>query len=253
MCKAFSGVITIKGDVYLKAGLDSHEDVIDEFKGKDKLLVDDKLPATFMRFEIVPKDGDYLNPDGKWEFIFDDEKPKWWKKKFEALCWTAQKKWKDKIYSSFNLEKAKNPINPFKIEPPKKITEKHLKLLKQWELVRASVKASVRASVEASVGASVRASVWDSVRASVGASVWDSVKASVGASVGASVRASVGAYIGTLFPNIKKWKYTDNIKTVGYPFQSAADLWKMGLVPSYDGKTSRLHSKNGIEWEGEIN
>ena len=67
---------------------------------------------------------------------------------------------------------------------------------------------------------SVRDSVWDSVRDSVGHSVWD----------------SVWAYIGSLFP-----------KPNVYLFQPAVDLWKQGLVPSYDGKIWRLHG--GIRGE----
>ena len=66
---------------------------------------------------------------------------------------------------------------------------------------------------------------WDSVRDSVRASVWD----------------SVWAYIGSLFPNITKWQYIEHPKGE-YPFQPAVDLWKSGLVPSYDGKVWRLHS-----------
>jgi hypothetical protein len=38
------------------------------------------------------------------------------------------------------------------------------------------------------------------------------------------------------------WKYTENIKTDGYPFQSLVDLWEQGLVPSFDGKVWRLHT-----------
>lgn len=59
------------------------------------------------------------------------------------------------------------------------------------------------------------ASVWDSVRDSV----WD------------SVRASVGAYLGSLFPQIEKWAYCENIGVQGYPFRSGAELWRRGLVP----------------------
>jgi hypothetical protein len=52
----------------------------------------------------------------------------------------------------------------------------------------------------------------------------------------------------------KAWKYTDKIKTAGYPFQPAVDLWKMGLVPSFDGKLWRLHGgKDGkVLWEGKV-
>jgi len=141
----------------------------------------------------------------------------------------------------WKYSEAINPIHPFKIVPPE-INEGHIELIKQW--------ASVWDSVRASVGASVRDSVWASVWASVGDSVWDSVRASVGASVRdsvwASVRASVRAYTGSLFPNIKKWEYI-NHKKGEYPLQPVVDLWKQGLVPSFDGKTWRLHGKEDAE------
>ncbi len=155
----------------------------------------------------------------------------------------------------WNYTEAINSVNPLEINVVLK--DKHKKLLKTWASVVASVRdsvwdsvwASVRDSVWASVRASVVASVWESVRASVRDSVWasvrDSVRASVGDSVWASVRdsvwASVAAYIGTLFSNIKKWKYIDHALGV-YPFQSAADLWREGFVPSFDGSVWRLHA-----------
>ena len=115
------------------------------------------------------------------------------------------------------------PFNPFtEIVKP---TDKHIELLKGWHSVRHSVghlvRHSVRHSVGHLVGHSVRDSVWHSVGDSVGDSVW--------------------AYTGSLFPNIKKWKYIDHKKGV-YPLQPAVDLWYAGLVPSFDGKTWRLHS-----------
>ena len=103
----------------------------------------------------------------------------------------------------WKYSEAVNPIHPFKISPPE-ITENHIQLLKQW------------------------ASVWDSV--------WDSV----GASVGDSVWASVGAYIGSFFPNIKAWKHINHKKGI-YPYQPCVDLWKQGLVSSYNNKSWRLH------------
>jgi len=159
------------------------------------------------------------------------------------------------------------PINPLIIAVPE-ITDIDKELIKRWASVWASVGVSVRDSVGASVwdsvGVSVRDSVWASVWDSVGAFVWDSVGAfvwasvwdsvgvsvrdsvwdSVGASVRDSVRdsvwASVGAYISSLFPNIIKWKYIDH-KEKDNPFQSGIDLWKKGLVPSFDGSIWRLH------------
>jgi hypothetical protein len=151
----------------------------------------------------------------------------------------------------FNYLEACNPIHPFKIEPPE-IRTKQIELLRQWASVRDSagdsVWASVWDSVRASVWASARASVWASVWDSAGASVWDSVRDSAGA----SVRDSVWAYIGSLFLKIVTWKYCETIKISGYPFQSAVKLWKLGIVPSYDGTIWRLHTKNGIAWEGQI-
>ncbi len=164
----------------------------------------------------------------------------------------------------FKYLEASNPIHPFKIKPPTTIGEEQIKLLQKWDSVRAYVGASVEYSVRdsvrdsvgayvgASVGASVEYSVRDSVGDSVGYSVRDSawasveysvrysVRAYVGASAWASVRDSVGAYVGSLFPNIKKWKYIEHEEGV-YPFQPSVDLWKQGLVPSFDGKVWRLH------------
>ena len=65
---------------------------------------------------------------------------------------------------------------------------------------------------------------------------WDSVRD--------SVESSVRAFIGSLFYlQRKEWKYTDNIKCKGYPFQSCVELWKQGLVPSFDGTYWRLHTR----------
>ena len=141
----------------------------------------------------------------------------------------------------YKLSEVINPINPLLIGREMIATAQEIELLKQWALVGDSVWASVWTSV----GDSVWASVWASVEASVGDSVWDSVEASVEASVGDSVwdsveasvrdsvRDSVWAYISTLFPNIKKWKYIKHEEGIN-PFQPCIDLWKAGLVPSYD-------------------
>ena len=140
-----------------------------------------------------------------------------------------------------------------------KVTQKDITNLKKWDSVRDSVGDSVWASVWASVGASVGDSVRDSVWDSVRASVWDSVRASVWASVGDSVRDSVWdsvrdsvrAYMSSFF-NLDEWKYIKHKKRSN-PFQPCIDLWERGLVPSFDGKTWRLHKgKNAkicYEWK----
>jgi hypothetical protein len=141
----------------------------------------------------------------------------------------------------FKYTEACNPVNPFKARKHK-VTKGDIKNLRKWASVWGSVEASVWASVGASVGASVWARVRDSVRDSVRARVRDSVWTSVRD----SVWASVGAYIGSLFPNIKHWKYVNHEEST-YPFQSAVDLWCRGFVPTFDGMTWRLHAGKDAE------
>jgi hypothetical protein len=54
------------------------------------------------------------------------------------------------------------------------------------------------------------------------------------------------AYISSLFPNVKEWKYIDHEAGIN-PFQPCIDLWLSGFVPSFDGKTWRLHSGKNAE------
>ena len=144
----------------------------------------------------------------------------------------------------WNYAEAVNLTNPFEIRPPE-ITEKEINILRRWVAVRASVWDSVRDSIENSA--------WDSVWDSVWASAWDSVWDSAWDSVRDSAWDSIWAYVGWIFsPVIKKWKYIKHKKGI-YPFQPAVDLWKLGLVSSYDGKLWRLHGGKNIKilWEGK--
>jgi hypothetical protein len=249
MCQAFSCVITKSKKVYWKTGIDSHDQLVEMFKSKDKELIDDKEPPnnTFARIEIIPKDKNYLDIKSDWIYQIDEKvKPLWLNPSYEKECRIAWVKWKKEVYSKFDLEQILHPIHPFKIKPPK-ITDKHLKLLKERDSVRDSVGDSVWDSVWASVRDSVRDSVWASVRDSVRDSVWDSVWD--------SVRDSVWAYMGSSFTT-SKWKYCEKVKVKGYPFNSVVKLWKMGLVPSYDSENKiwRLHGEKSakILWEGKI-
>jgi hypothetical protein len=293
MCKAFSALVHKNGRVYWKAGMDSHDQLFEHYKltGLDRTA--DPQEIIVARVEITPDKG-YLYPEDNWTLQIDKKiKPIWWLPKHEELSRLELDKWKDEIYSGINLEEARNPINPLLIKTHE-VTQKDIDNLKNWASVwasvRASVWASVRASVRASVGDSVWASVRASVRASVGASVWASVRASVGDSVGdsvwasvrasvwasvwASVRASVWAsvwasvgdsvrdsvgdsvwvYEGSLFTKINQWKYTKHESGI-YPYKPAVDLWKRGFVPSFDGKTWRLHQGKDMkvvyEWTKE--
>jgi hypothetical protein len=117
----------------------------------------------------------------------------------------------------------KEIVHPFEDRCPKRVSAKDKRLLEEW----------------CSVVDSVRDSVWHSVVDSVRDSVWHSVVDSVRDSVWHSVWYSVMGYAGTLF-RLEHWKYVDH-EPGAYPFQSVAELWERGLVPSFDGTTWRLH------------
>jgi len=148
----------------------------------------------------------------------------------------------------YNLLEICFPINPFKIKHVVELTQADIDNLKKWASVRDSIWDSISNSVSGSISNSVSGSVGCSIRDSIRDSVWSSVGDSVWNSVGDSVWNSVWVYISSLFPNIKKWKYVEHEEGVN-PFQCCIDLWKRGLVPSFDDTTWRLHSKNGVVYE----
>ena len=122
-------------------------------------------------------------------------------------------------------------VHPFELPEVTEVTAEHIQWLREWASVRDSVWASVGASVGYLVWDSVWNSVWDSVWASVRNSVWASVGYSVWDSVRDSVGASVASYVSTFFAIDYE-----------YDFSSAVKLWEAGLVPSFDGRTWRLHT-----------
>jgi len=226
MCNAFSCIVHKNGKVYWKAGIDSHDKLMEEFnlsRFDNTYSVDDMVLA---KVEITPPtevEYSYLHPELKWILKIDERREPFWGDSTHAFAANeACDKWKEQIYSGINLKEALNPIDPRKIRVHK-VTEADIAALKKW------------ASVRASVGASVWASVWDSVWASVGASVWDSVR----------------AYQGSLFTKITDWKYGKHESGI-YPYQPSVDLWKRGFVPSFDGKRWRLHQGKDMKVVYEI-
>jgi hypothetical protein len=149
----------------------------------------------------------------------------------------------------YKLSEALFPVNPLKIEAGP-VTDEEIDLLKKWDSVWGSVLDSVRNSIRDSIWDSVRDSVLDSVCDSIRDSVWGSI---IRGSIWDSVWGSVWAYISSLYPGIKTWKRIDHPKGEN-PFQPCIDLWHRGFVPSFDGKTWRLHAGENAEvvWEGRI-
>jgi len=221
MCQAFSCIIDHGGKVTWKFGIDSHSELARIGGYKDRQL------GEFAKIEITPRNRDYINPD-VWDYRVDESPaPDWCGIHEKEKCLRVHKQWLKKLDKVIVRKKI---VHPFQITPSE-ITDRHIALLKKWASVGASVGDSVWASVRASVGASVGDSVW----ASVGDSVWASVRDSVRASVWASVRA----YTGSFF-KIAQWQYIKHPKGK-YPYQPLVQLWNKGLVPSFDGKTWRLH------------
>jgi hypothetical protein len=230
MCKAFSCIVDKAAKVTWKLSVDSHTDLLAGTSYKDDTA--DPVLMQFARVEITPNNGNYLEPDAWARRVDQTITPQWFSQKHHEAASAAHKKWLAKLDKVLVRQKI---VHPFKIVPPAEITKKHINMLRKW--------ASVWDSVRDSVGDSVRASVWDSVGDSVGASVWDSVWASVRASVWDSVWDSVGdsvwAYIGSFFI-LPIWKGIKHPRGK-YPFAPCVQLWKLGLVPSFDGKVWRLH------------
>ena len=215
MCKPASFVAT-KDRVYWSEKTDSHHEIISEHE----LCENGIRGVNVVPLEITPENGNLSLPLKKWKFAIDfagfaRDLPEWWNaEKYEAMARAELKNWAAIKLKGWKVKEAFNPINPLMQKQDKTLDLKALLL--------------------------DYASVHDSVRASVRASVRDSVHASVYASVHASVYDSVHAYIGSLFHNITKWKYCpDNMK---HPWKSLRKLWLGGFVPSFDGKTWRLHA-----------
>jgi hypothetical protein len=204
MCKAFSGIIEPSAKVTWKLGLDDHTSIIKLAGFKDR-----GTGELFAKFEITPKNGNYLEPD-EWIFRWDESPvPKWADQKCKEAALAAHKKWLKQL-DKFII---RHPtVHPFKLTPPA-TNKAHISLLKKW----------------ASAWASVGSSVWSSVRDSVWASVWDSVR----------------AYTGSFF-RLPVWKYIKHPKGK-YPYQPLVALWNKGLVPSFDGTTWRLHGGEKAE------
>ena len=138
------------------------------------------------------------------------------------------------------IKKIRNPLTGI----PKKVAEKETALLDKW----IKVSDSGRTSDWYSVGDSGWDSVMDSVGYSVGASVGNSVSDSVGYSVSCSVRASVCGWVeASIRDLVRAYKSSFFKMQYEYDVSSAIKLWNSEFVPSFDGKTWRLHSGKEAE------
>ena len=203
-----------------------------------------------------------------------EEKRKWG---FEELKVVEEIKDLDSLFGWKHSE-AMNPINPLKRKA--EVTREDIELLRSWNFVYQSVLSSIDGSVRSLRGDLVEidffCSVYDSIEKLVGKEVYDLIwRSLLSFADSATIKvwnadnprvlwymappnerhknpvydsfgASCYAYIGSLFPNIKKWQGIKH-EEGKYPYQPAADLWRRGLVPSFDGSSWRLHSGKEAE------
>ena len=241
MCKPASMVET-KDKMYWSEETDSHSEIITEFSLHESGL----RGVNVVPIEIAPPNGNLSLPLSKWIYSVDyagisRELPAWYDAKVsESRARACLKEWAAVKLKGWRVKEAFTPINPLKVKC-KTLPKAELKrLLKDWSSsVMSSVGSAVWSSpVWSSVMSSVGSAVWSAVRSSDWWSVWSSsVGSSVRSSVWWSVEDSIDSYIGSLFPNIKEWKYTK----CKNPWKSLRKLWINGYVPSYDGTTWRLH------------
>jgi len=155
--------------------------------------------------------------------------------------------------AGFKLWEASHPVNPLLLERDETLDLE--KLLREWIAVPSSgsvihrtwgtVRDTIPASILDTVRSTTWATIWPRIRSSVWGSFWGTVPASVLNAVQSEVRATSGdlivdtlyVYIGGLFSGIKKWKYVKGPD----PWRPMLTLWYGGYLPSFDGKTWRLH------------
>ena len=217
-----------------------------------KLGLEYKKRSNLCCINIFPKrdasqmDGykEYLYPEGEWSIAFliardakenkYDEAPKWWSESHQKKLMKNFEEWKKEVYSEINLKEAINPVNPANLPEVKGITKEHITLLKRWskecvydrELYLGfglfSVKNKVWFSAELKlINPSATNLASDSInpRCSSRFTCW-------------SLHYLRDIYLMSLFRESRK----------RYMYKNAVRLWKMGLVPSFDGKYWRLHS-----------
>lgn len=150
----------------------------------------------------------------------------------------------------WNYSEAINPVNPFELIPPQ-ITDKEIKLLCDWASV-VSLIMDTEWSMTPPVGcmiSPVRYMIWDMLDSTI---VSETVKQRgdyfiVWNKLHTLIKDAVSAYIMSLSSKKRPKKGT-------YLFQPAVDLWRMGLVPAFNGKLWCLYGgrKPEILWKGRL-
>jgi len=267
MGQAFSCIIKRNGDVYWKMGMDFHDTTLAEF-GLTKLdRSDDPEDMLLARVEVRPSSKlmfPYLHPETEWkvyttkDYMQRDIAPLWFNEMHEDIAKNACKDWKKQVYNTFNMGDILEPVNPFSMPLSKFVLQPYdIDNLQKWSKICTIAHADVWEKVSSYIGPSVSTSASASITLSLSASVFcsvssivnndypllrakylhdDSIFSYAAADMGkpsehslyASLWNALAAYSGSLFIDVPGWEKE-------YPYQCAADLWRRGFIPLYDG------------------
>ena len=244
MCKFFSLLSNGNGKTYYLNAKDrkevrgpdlypdSHSSIVEFYKRKGKLALKPDTEDKLNKYEYNPITG---------KFRIDQINTRDDSKSVERQCRKLD-------FKTIIPELVIKPIfHPFSDRNRKRVTGNDIQRLREWVSLRDSMWDSLMCSVWESVRSSVRESLRETLREDVRDSVRnplrESLSESAGKYVGGSVRDSVHAYISSFFI-LEEWKHVEHEKGIN-PFQPGIELWESGLVPSFDGKTWRLHGGSG--------
>jgi hypothetical protein len=154
----------------------------------------------------------------------------------------------------YKLSEVIFPFNPFTVYTEKEVTEKIvtpqiIKKLNEWKTALETVLETVWGPVWGPAWGPAWETAWgpvletvrETVRGPVLETVRETVREFIREIAWESIPNIISTYISSFFPGIEKWYGIEHEPGVN-PFQSGVDLWRAGFVPSFDGKTWRLHA-----------
>lgn len=237
---AFALIQTRDNKVYWKVGEDSHTRLWEMHNAHDSdlnLSFDRYRERNFVDAEILPDRDDYFDSRVEWALIIREEHvPSWYSAEHVDRAWDAYAKWHEIVYSRFNADEAYRPICPFDV-PPSDIDAFYLQHLQTWAALWTEngkfnpqffvgMRIEVRDAMCRALGNSIGFDLENLVDRLLAAMSQHLSPMPQKGDVRDSLEGATWAYIGSLvhgaWPN-------------GYPYSAAAELWRHGLVPLWDG------------------
>jgi hypothetical protein len=247
--QSFTLIVDENGDTYWQAGMDSAEKLRQKFS-----LVDD---GTNIAVSVLPDNDEkypYLYPDLPWNTVIDGDKPAWYGTAQEYAVETAFEEWKAFAYD-FDLAELMRYFDNISLDPVTP-TDEDIDLLKQWAIYKSdSAGADNKGadSTEPWAGDSIYndAAQWlndtfgEVYGQCPGPTVCHGIETALGIELDPATEDELGSsvgekeFVGSYFTNTTTWSASGSSE---YPYWACADLWKRGLIPSFDGAKWRLSS-----------